>query len=59
MDNNFHYDLPPDDDTEEMEPRVYKPIPPQSHLEFPDWDLLPEIRRQIRLQKKLKSDDHD
>lgn len=28
MNNNIPYDLPPDDDTEEMEPREYRPINP-------------------------------
>ena len=44
MDNYIPYDLPPDDDTEEMEPRDYRPLDPSSEIEFPDWNLLPEIR---------------
>lgn len=33
MDNNIPHDLPPDDDTEEMEPREYRPI------DFQDQEL--------------------
>ena len=36
------YYLTDDDDTEEMEPYEYRPIPPRSEWEFPDPDLLPD-----------------
>ena len=52
MDNDFPYDLPPDDDTEEMEPREYKPLPPQSSIEFPDFDLWPDLPPELYETKR-------
>lgn len=43
MDDYIPYDLPPDDDTEEMEPREYRPLPPVSSIEFPDFELWPDV----------------
>lgn len=42
MKNNIPYDLPPDDDTEEMTPREYRPLLNSTIPEFPDWSSLPE-----------------
>lgn len=46
--NNIPYDLSPDDDTEEMNPReIYKP-PAKDSCEFPDFDLFPEPFPEIK-----------
>ena len=46
---NLPYDLLPDDDTEELDPKdIYRPLPPRSEYEFPDFDLLPEIFLEIK-----------
>lgn len=42
MEDYIPYDLPPDDDTEELPPREYKPVPSET-LEFPDFDLFRSI----------------
>ena len=36
------YDLSPDDDTEELPPRVYKPLP-EHEDPFPDLDVIYQI----------------
>lgn len=50
MDNNIPYDLPPDDDTEELPPREYKPIPNEDFYEFPVFDF-PEIKLDMKNTK--------
>lgn len=42
--------LSPDEDTEEMEPREYRPLPPEPDLLFPDWEEdLSEVEMKLRL----------
>ena len=50
MDNNIPYDLTPDDDTEEMEAREYRPISQQLKDEFPKCDKHDILRRILRLE---------
>ena len=38
MEDYIPYDLQPDDDTEELPTRKYKPLPAEP-LEFPDFEL--------------------
>lgn len=45
--NDIPYDLSPDDDTEEMEMKEYRPLPPRDEWEFPDPELLPELPTDI------------
>lgn len=52
--NNIPYDLSPDDDTEEMEMKEYRPLPPRDEWEFPDPDLLPELNLDILEEIKNK-----
>ena len=50
------YEIPDfgaDDDTEEMEPREYKEAYRRSDIEFPDWDLLPELPPEFSEDKKV------
>ena len=55
--NDIPYDLTPDDDTEEMEPREYRPLDPSSEIDFPDWGLLPEIHEVDRKLSCLGRDE--
>ena len=57
MENNeTTYEIPdfgPDDDTEEMEPREYREAYQRSDIDFPDWDLLPEMPEEFQEKKKV------
>ena len=48
------YYLTDDDDTEEMEPREYRPCPPKSEWEFPDPDLLPDPPTDLMDKRQIK-----
>ena len=57
--NEIPYYLTDDDPTEEMEPREYRPLPPQADWEFPDPELLPDLATDILDDRQLKKDQEE